>query len=207
MSLATMSFKLYTDSGLTSAFSGVEQLLHNTSLSDNPQDFQFWFGSADTADAYIVQASSNPGVDQIVLTPTSTIVEWAVATVTALGKQVEPVTPNTYYYECTTAGTTHATTEPTWPTTIGNTVTDGTVTWTCMAKKHPTTEIKLALTSGGLSSAIAGAALNLGTGITSGSANAITFWMRITNTVATVSDDSSYPQIAVYVNSIKETVN
>jgi hypothetical protein len=36
-------------------------------------------------------------------------------------------------YECTTGGTSHATTEPTWDTTVGNTTADGTVTWTCRA--------------------------------------------------------------------------
>jgi len=35
-------------------------------------------------------------------------------------------------YKCTTAGTTHATTEPTWANAleVGDTITDGTVTWT-----------------------------------------------------------------------------
>lgn len=36
-----------------------------------------------------------------------------------------------FVYEVTTAGTSHATTQPTWPTTVGNTVSDGGVTWTC----------------------------------------------------------------------------
>lgn len=36
-----------------------------------------------------------------------------------------------FVYECTTAGTGSATTEPTWPTTAGSTVTDGTIVWTC----------------------------------------------------------------------------
>lgn len=43
---------------------------------------------------------------------------------------VVPVTANGFYYKCTTAGTT-AGTEPTWPTSIGTTVTDGTAVWTC----------------------------------------------------------------------------
>lgn len=34
------------------------------------------------------------------------------------------------YFECTTSGTTGAS-EPSWPTTPGSTVVDGTVTWTC----------------------------------------------------------------------------
>jgi hypothetical protein len=33
-------------------------------------------------------------------------------------------------YECTTGGTSHATTEPTWDTTVGNTTADGTAVWT-----------------------------------------------------------------------------
>ncbi len=120
---------------------------------------------------------------------------------------MEPTTPNTYYYQATVAGTTHASVEPTWPTTIGNTVSDGTVTWTCMAKKHPTTEIKLALLQASLGAAVAGAALNLGTSVTSGSSNAVEFWIRMTNTVATVSDDTGYPQLDIYINSVTETAN
>ena len=55
---------------------------------------------------------------------------WATGVTHTLGSIVVPTTPNGYYYECTTAGDTHATTEPTWPTTIGNTVVDNTATWT-----------------------------------------------------------------------------
>lgn len=47
------------------------------------------------------------------------------------GTLVEPTTPNGYVYICSVAGT--ATGEPTWPTTLGGTVTDGSVTWRCHA--------------------------------------------------------------------------
>jgi len=47
------------------------------------------------------------------------------------GTIVEPTTPNGFVYICTVAGT--ATGEPTWPTVLGGTVTDGTVTWRCHA--------------------------------------------------------------------------
>lgn len=47
---------------------------------------------------------------------------------------VVPTTANGYYYKCTTGGTTDGTTEPTWPTTIGATVSDNGVVWTCWGK-------------------------------------------------------------------------
>ena len=62
---------------------------------------------------------------------------WVANTAYALGDIVVPTTLNGYWYECTTAGTSHATTEPTWPTTVGGTVTDGTVTWTCRTSEIP----------------------------------------------------------------------
>jgi len=49
------------------------------------------------------------------------------------GQYLEPDTLTGYYYECTTSGTSDGSTEPTWPTTVGSTVTDGTAVWTCRA--------------------------------------------------------------------------
>jgi len=48
---------------------------------------------------------------------------------------VKASTYNSHSYKCTTAGTSHATTEPTWSTTNGATQTDGTVTWTVYDSK------------------------------------------------------------------------
>jgi len=55
---------------------------------------------------------------------------WVANTAYVLGETVKPTTDNNHIYECTTAGTSHATTEPTWTTTEGGTNSDGTVTWT-----------------------------------------------------------------------------
>jgi hypothetical protein len=71
-----------------------------------------------------------------VLIPTSAVVPvWQVATTYALGQMIRPVYPthyNGYTYICTQAGTSHATTEPTWPTT-STPVTDNTCQWTLTA--------------------------------------------------------------------------
>lgn len=54
---------------------------------------------------------------------------WAAATAKVAGHHVAP--GNGYYYTALDDGTTHATTEPIWPTTIGQTVVDNGITWTC----------------------------------------------------------------------------
>lgn len=58
---------------------------------------------------------------------------WAAGTAYNVGDRVFPTTRNGYVYECTAAGTSDAATEPIWPTNIGDTVVDGTVTWQCIA--------------------------------------------------------------------------
>ena len=57
---------------------------------------------------------------------------WVANTAKAQSDTVYPTTDNGFYYNCTTSGTTHATTEPTWPTVSGGTVTDGTIVWTAV---------------------------------------------------------------------------
>jgi hypothetical protein len=49
---------------------------------------------------------------------------WHVARAYTLGQYVVPTQSNNHYYKCTTAGTSAAETEPTWPTN-GSTVSDG----------------------------------------------------------------------------------
>ena len=204
MALSDLSFKLYTDSALTSQFNGLYQLTHETDLSDNPQDFTLYFGSI-VADRQL-QANSNPGVDDIVLTPTNTLAEWIAATAYVAGYLVEPTTPNTFKYRCTTAGTSHAMTEPTWPTAaIGDTVADGTVVWTLVGKRHEVNEVTLALTEAELDTNTPGAALNVATTIDSDVANAVEIWIRVENAVITVNSNTGYPEVSVFINSVVET--
>jgi len=203
MALSDLTFKLFTDSGLTSQFNGLYQLTHETDLSDNPQDDTLYLGS-NTAGRQL-DANSNPGVADIVLTPTNSLDEWVLSTAYSLGKLIEPITPNTYVYECTTAGTSSGS-EPTFPTSaIGDTVTDGTVVWTMVGKRHEISEITLALSSAALATNTPGDPLTVATTVTSGVANAIPIYIRITNAVATVRSNTGYPEIAVFINTVVET--
>lgn len=60
---------------------------------------------------------------------TQAISAWTTAHAYSLNDLVVPTSANGHYYKATTAGTSHATTEPTWPTN-GTTVSDGTAVWT-----------------------------------------------------------------------------
>lgn len=55
---------------------------------------------------------------------------WKAGTAYAIGTIIKTIADNGHLYICTVAGTSHASTEPTFPTTAGATVTDNTVTWT-----------------------------------------------------------------------------
>lgn len=79
--------------------------------------------------AFMPAATPTPTVAAAQATATAR----ANTTAYALGDYVTPATPNGFYYKATAAGTS-AGTIPTYPTTIGGTVTDGTVTWTCAGK-------------------------------------------------------------------------
>jgi|WetSurSiteA1Bulk_404760.scaffolds.fasta_scaffold29305_2 hypothetical protein len=61
--------------------------------------------------------------------------------------------------------------------------------------------VYLALTSGGLDSAVAGASLNLGLTITGGVANARAVWVRIVNSL---SGSSSSTDLSIQVSNAKE---
>ena len=59
--------------------------------------------------------------------------QWAASTAYLVGHIRRPTTGNGFVYRVAVAGTSDSG-EPTWPTTIGETVTDGTVTWTCVGR-------------------------------------------------------------------------
>jgi hypothetical protein len=61
---------------------------------------------------------------------------WAANTAYSSGDYCVPTDPvsTPFVYKSTASGTSHTTTEPTWPVTEAATVSDGTVTWVCIAR-------------------------------------------------------------------------
>lgn len=197
-----ITFLLYDDAALTTPSDLTKLINAESDLSDGNHDFQFYFGSTDVDQ--VLQASSNPGVDNIVLTPTYILQARANSTAYSLGDSAVPSPVNGYRYEVTTAGTT-ASSAPTWGTIQGGTTTDGSVVWTLVAEDSPITEIKLATTQAGLTAATGGAALSIGTSISSGVAGAYQFWMRVTNTITQVSESVGTPELGVNINAVIQT--
>lgn len=85
---------------------------------------------ADPGGTVLASGSNADGRVEIGFSPP----KWATGSVYAAGQQVIPKLsgPNGYVYVCETAGTSHASTEPTWPLVLGDTVTDNTVVWRCL---------------------------------------------------------------------------
>ncbi len=211
--MLTETFGLFTDPECTEEFGGFYDLIHYTDNSDNPQDFTLYLGSlgsggADTNDRKI-QAVSDPGVDNITITPTYILPEWDNATAYVVGDCIEPTTPDGFRYRCTDAGTSHATTEPVWSGMggIGSTIVDNGVIWTKVSAKHAITEIILGLTEISLASNTPGVALSVGHTVESTEAEAVEFWVRVVNAVNTVSNNVSTPELSLRFNSIFEDEN
>jgi hypothetical protein len=71
------------------------------------------------------------------------VVPWAASTGYNVGDRVHPTSGLAgHAYDCITAGTS-GTTQPTWPTTVGATFTDGTVEWKTDLKPKDYVDVQL----------------------------------------------------------------
>ena len=192
-----ITFALFADATLTAPLATLttQHLVDGTS---DPVDAQIWIGS--TATGTQLRADSDPGVDQLTLSIVRLVPVWAAAASIASGAKRRPTTSNGFVYQAGGAGTTDAT-EPTWPTTIDDTVIDNDITWTCVADEDVPAEYKLATTEAGLATATAGAALNLGTTLLSGVGNAQPVWVRVENDDTHVQDQT---HLAVQLSAARE---
>lgn len=207
--MLTETFSLFTDAELTEEFDGDFDLVHFTDLSDGAQTMLLYLGSlgsggSDTNDRQL-QDADDPGTNDVIISVNYLLPIWVAGHVYSVGDCIKPTGVN-YVMRCTIAGTSHATTEPNWGTMggMGSFKVDNTVTWKKAAARHPTSEIKLATTNGGLSGATPGASLNIGDTILSGITNAQPIYIRVTNTVTSVYTNTSHPELALAVNSLVE---
>lgn len=110
-------------------------------LTGSRQPTQPFRGNKDVSGQVVIPVDSRAmyhwlkGMFGAPVTAAAAAVTWAGEQARSTGYLAVPTVENGRYYEVTTGGTTAAT-EPTWPTTVGATVVDGTVTWTCRAITH-----------------------------------------------------------------------
>lgn len=78
-----------------------------------------------------IQVIAGPGFAPGGVTVTDYGTTWAATTAYSVGVFVQPPTANGFYYKCTASSGSSGGSPPAFPTTIGSTVTDGSVTWTC----------------------------------------------------------------------------
>lgn len=84
-------------------------------------------------EAWVVAYNTRIGAWQIEKV-NNTYTAWASATNYALGNRRIPTVANGYYYEVSADAGSSGGTEPTWPTTIGDTVVDSGITWICRGR-------------------------------------------------------------------------
>lgn len=65
----------------------------------------------------------------------SVLPQWQAATAYTVLDPIAPTVANQngFWFQCTVPGTSNPLNEPAWPSTPGDTVTDGSVTWTCVS--------------------------------------------------------------------------
>ncbi len=206
MAFETGTFNLFTDSNCTIAVGSAIILSENTDLSDNPTDKLYYLGSVEVLNQ--LQATSDPGVDQITLSVVDSLPEWEVLTAYIVGDRVQATGGGDgFVYKCTDPGTSHATTEPVWAGMggLGSTIADSGVIWTKISAKHEITEVTLALSGGDLDTNVPGDPLDIGDTVLGGDDNAVPIYIRFINAVTNVANNTGHPEISLSINEVIES--
>lgn len=194
------SLTFYQDAGLTTPLSS-KSINHLVDGSGDPQTFTFYLGSTVSANKF--QNNANPGVAALSAAIVNATPAWSASTSKSPADKVRTTAKNGYRYLNTNTGSgITGAAEPIWPTTVGATVADNTITWQNDGKIHESNEIRLALSEAGLVSATPGAALALPVTILGGVANAIPVWMRIDDATAVI---ASATELSLLVANVLES--
>jgi hypothetical protein len=143
----TLTNMRYTDTHVK-AIPGMTKINTDAATFPNIKD-AFYFFKEKYAEHHLVAQAYNAGSTLLNITEMTNavpatgnfsatvlknlVVLWTVNTAKVVGDFVFPTVSNGFYYECVTAGTTHAATQPTWSTTENTLQTDGTVVWMARA--------------------------------------------------------------------------
>ncbi len=130
---------------------------------------------------------------------------WVANTAYALGDIIKPTSDASHSYKCTTAGTSHATTEPTWGTTNGGTTADNTVVWTCYDTKTYNTKSPQGSTvpyvTFGLETDVP-----MGTFASQTAMESLTFWVNCFSDVSTAAVAEIADEVMAAMDNISLTV-
>lgn len=184
-----MTWGLYADQ----AMSVRAQALTLTIIGASMATARVWFGSPITDSR--IESASQPGVGQVVARLVSSVGEWEASAAYQAGARIAA---GGMVYVATASGTSGAS-SPSWPTSVGDMVSDGTVTWTCVAVQDTPDEYRLALTEAGLSTATPGASLDLGTSIYGGSA--VEIWVGAIDAAGVVQTQS---HVELVIDGVQE---
>lgn len=184
-----MAFDLYDDPALAGADGYIQRPDGNKLRdSDIPFDKVKYLGSPLANE--VLKEASDPGVDTIKIKIGHVIAEWSASQAVATNDQRRSATHNGYVYQAQGPGATGLV-EPTWPTTLGATISDGTVTWQCLRRTAEPEHIALASSQSGLDSATPGATLDLGvTQVDGGAGNAVEVHARVLSLPALLNIDA-----------------
>jgi hypothetical protein len=135
-------YEWYKCMGDTSALTGQYGFLDTAGAKSVPSTAATGIIAYDaSAMKAMLPAPSGSGEKSATVTYTFATAKTATLTPTArttavLGTVIRPTTSNGFLYECTVSGGAMTSlTEPTWPTILGDTVSDGSNTWICREEK------------------------------------------------------------------------
>lgn len=148
------------------------------SETDLPWSEPLFYGNPITGE--VIRDRTDPGVNTIVFEVLHDVPEWSAGLVVALNEEIRSTAHLGYVWRAQNAGTTHATTEPVWPTVLGQTVVDNGITWECVYATLEPEDAILSNDAAGLDVNTPGAPLDFGvTEITAGAGNARQYWVRL----------------------------
>jgi hypothetical protein len=137
--LIPMDRSVYRKRTVVQAFTGLDLSTAaydnwQVGISDDTQTELRWDCGSGKIDGFTITGDASGNLT--IVWPESLIgpvyTTWTTSRAYARGDFVVPTVNNGFCYQLTSAaGTSHAATEPAWPTTVGGTVTDNGMTWTC----------------------------------------------------------------------------